>query len=273
MSDKDTCVTDEDLTAFLDEALSEAEHARIEAALEGDPALQRRLEALHLPEGLLSRAYDMAAMEAPQMPAALRAQVAAAATQATSAVTKDMPLPKPANTNKAPAFLWPMALAASFALGMVAMNILQPAPSADLASAKPGWVETVASYQALYTTETLSGATQDPETTQAILARAESLLDVDLAPVLDIDGLTFKRVQMLAIDGAPLVQMAYLDEQGRPFAFCLTMRDAENRDALTKMSWDLAASSWIEDGVGFVLVGGEDETRVGEIAQQFQGLI
>jgi len=224
MNHTDTHVTDEDLTAFLDDALPDPERARIEASMAADPALQHRLDALYLPEGLLSRAYDMAAMDAPQMPAALRAQVAAAATQPTTTVQAEMPIPEPANINKAPAFLWPMALAASFALGMVAMNILQPAAQTELASVKPGWVETVASYQALYTTETLSGTPQDTETTQAILARAEGLLDVDLTPALDIEGLTFKRVQMLAIDGAPLIQMAYLDDQGRPFAFCLTIR-------------------------------------------------
>ncbi len=267
MSDDNRCVTDEELTAFLDETLSQTDHARIEAALSEDPGLQRRLEGLHLPQGLLSRAYDLAAMDAPQMPAALRAQVAAAASET------EPPAAGAANTNKAPGLLWPLTLAASFALGMVAMSIMQPSAPTDLAAAKPGWVDTVASYQALYTTETLAGAAQDPAASRAILARAETLLGVDLTAALDIDGLSFKRVQMLAIDGAPLIQMAYLDDEGQPFAFCLTMRDAQDRDTLTKMSWDLATSSWIEDGVGFVLVGGADETRVGEMAQRFRGVI
>ena len=265
MSDDNTCVTDEELTAFLDETLSQTDHARIEAALAEDPGLQRRLEGLHLPQGLLSRAYDLAAMDAPQMPAALHAQLGSAPVASAAHVA--------ANSPKAPGVLWPLALAASFALGMVAMSIMQPDPEAQLASAKPGWVDTVASYQALYTTETLAGAAQDPAASRAILARAETLLGVDLTAALDIDGLSFKRVQMLAIDGAPLIQMAYLDDEGQPFAFCLTMRNAQDRDTLTKMSWDLATSSWVEDGVGFVLVGGADETRVGEIAKRFRGVI
>jgi len=182
-------------------------------------------------------------------------------------------MPVAANTNKAPRFAWPMGLAASFALGMVVMTALGPNDSTDVASATPDWVETVASYQALYTTETLSGAVQDRTVSSAILARARDELGVDLTGALDIEGLTFKRVQMLAIDGAPLIQMAYLDAEGRPFAFCLTMRDDADQDALSKMSWDLATSSWVEDGVGFVLVGGEDTDRVGEIAQQFRGVI
>lgn len=166
--------------AILDETLlSQTEHARIEAASAQDPALQRRLEGLHFPQGLLTRAYDLAAMDAPQMPAALRAQLAAAATET------EPPAADAANTNKAPGLLWPLTLAASFARGMV----------------------------------------------------------------------------------------AYLDDRGQPLAFCLTMRDAEDRDAATWLSWNLAAASWITEGVGFVLVDEKDQTRVAEIAEQFRGVI
>lgn len=268
-------VTDELLTAYLDGAVSEQEQADLEAAFEADPELAQRLEALQVPDGIFASAFDMDAMDAPQMPEALRAKIAAAA-PAMAPVPPFPPsaaTPVVANTNKAPRFAWPMAIAASFALGMVMATALGPKDSTDLASATPGWVETVASYQALYTTETLSGTVQDRTVSSAILARARDELGVDLTGALDIEGLTFKRVQVLAIDGAPLIQMAYLDAEGRPFAFCLTRRDDADQDALSKMSWDLATSSWVEDGVGFVLVGGEDTDRVGEIAQQFRGVI
>lgn len=265
-------VTDELLTAYLDGAVSEQEQAELDAAFEADPELAQRLEALQVPGGIFDSAFDLDAMDAPQMPEALRNKIEAAA-PAVDPVSPVAATPVAANTNKAPRFAWPMAIAASFALGMVVMTALGPKDSTDLASATPGWVETVASYQALYTTETLSGAVQDRTVSSAILARARDELGVDLTGALDIEGLTFKRVQMLAIDGAPLIQMAYLDAEGRPFAFCLTMRDDADQDALSKMSWDLATSSWVEDGVGFVLVGGEDTDRVGKIAQQFRGVI
>ncbi len=280
MSDDPMAVTDEELTAYLDGVLSEKDYARVAAAVAAEPALQGRLDALRLPGGLMSAAYDLSAMGAPQMPAALQEKMAQAqliqsdaAMPPVAGVAPVVPPVHAANTNTAPRLLWPVALAASFALGMVAMSIMRPAEPEQVAAAKPGWVATVASYQSLYTTETLSGSPQDPAASQAILARAETELGVDLSGALNIEGLTFKRVQLLAIDGAPLIQMAYLDAQGQPFAFCLTMRDAEDRGNKTGMSWDLATSSWIEDGVGYVLVGGQDTDRVGEIAARFQSVI
>jgi len=212
-------VTDELLTAYLDGAVSEQEQAELDAAFEADPELAQRLEALQVPGGIFDSAFDLDAMDAPQMPEALRNKIEAAAP---------------------------------------AVDPVSPVAATPVAA---------------NTTETLSGAVQDRTVSSAILARARDELGVDLTGALDIEGLTFKRVQMLAIDGAPLIQMAYLDAEGRPFAFCLTMRDDADQDALSKMSWDLATSSWVEDGVGFVLVGGEDTDRVGKIAQQFRGVI
>lgn len=251
----DKAVTDEQLTAYLDDELSGDMRNMVEDALASDPQVQHRLERLQLPTGLLETAYDLKALGAPSMPAALREKMTEAAGQ------------KPANTNKVPGYLWPISVAASFVLGMLLMTALRPATSgADQIS----WVDTVASYQALYVTETLSGDQQAPEITQHVLARAQSVLGVDLHAALDVEGLTFKRVQMLSIDGAPLIQMAYLDAQGAPFAFCLTMQSLNDQEQETRISFDLATSSWVENGIGFVLVGGQDGSKTAEIAARFR---
>ena len=65
-------VTDELLTAYLDGAVSEQEQAELEAAFEADPELAQRLEALQVPGGIFASAFDLDAMDAPQMPEALR---------------------------------------------------------------------------------------------------------------------------------------------------------------------------------------------------------
>jgi len=254
----DDALTDEQLTAYLDGALAEDDRTRVENALAADPQAQQRLAQLELPDGLFAQAFDLDAMGAPAMPAALRTKVDAAAA------------PQVANTNKAPRYFWPASLAASFALGMLLMTALRPAGQGP---EQMSWVDTVASYQALYVTETLSGQRQAPEITQSVLARAESLMGVDLQAALEIDGLDFKRVQMLSLDGEPLIQMAYLDAQGQPYAFCLTMRGTQDAGQMMRMSFDLATSSWVEDGVGFVLVGGQDETTTNDIAAQFRRAI
>jgi|GEM_PF-644138 len=257
MSPFNEAVSDEQLTAYLDDEMSDDMRARVEDALESDPQAQRRLERLKLPDGLLERAFDPKAMGVPPMPAALRDKL-------------DMTAgPVPANSNKAPGYLWPMSVAASFALGMLLMTALRPATSGP---EQISWVDTVASYQALYVPETLSDQ-QAPEITQRVLARAQNVLGVNLQAALDVEGLTFKRVQMLSIDSAPLIQMAYLDAQGQPFAFCLTKQSVEDQDQEVRMSFDLATSSWVENGVGFVIVGGQDGSKAEEIAERFRRIL
>ncbi|ABG33483.1 hypothetical protein CEP88_09420 [Roseobacter denitrificans] len=254
MSNVNASVTDEELTAYLDGELPPEKHAAVEAALRDNPSVQERLEGLRLPDGLLGQAFDLDALGGPAMPAALHEKI------------KSTAAPSSANTNKAPRIIWPATLAASFALGMLVMSTLRPGPDAN-------WVDIVASYQALYVTETLAGAPQSREMTYSVLKRAQDEFGVDLEGVLEIEGLTFKRAQMLSLDGAPLIQMAYLDAQGQPFAFCLTPQKADDRGNQTRMSFDLATSSWVEDGIGYVLVGGQDDALTRAIATRFRRAI
>ena len=85
---------------------------------------------------------------------------------------------------------------------------------------------------------------------------------MDLRPAVELDGLEFKRAQLLAIEGRPLIQMAYLDAAGQPFAFCAVRLDDADQSILSEMSHGLATASWVNDGVGFVLIGGDDVEAV-----------
>lgn len=219
--------SDEELTAFLDGEAEAGLVAQIEASL---PALEARLAALDLPLETLRAGLDPAHLRAPEM----------------------APLPVAAAPQRF-AMWQPAALAASFALGAFLFSPSEPEPS---------WVDAVASYQALYVTETLSGTTQDGEVTQAVLMRAQAALGVDVDAARVLDGLTFKRAQMLAIGGEPLLQMAYLDSEGVPFAFCLTRTDGADKDPVTTVNHNLSTTSWVRDGVGFVLIGGDDDALV-----------
>ena len=238
MSKDQAPLTDAELTAYLDGAADGALHNRIDQALAEDDALAARLEGLTIDMDGLNAAYDLDHLAPPDIPDDL--------TPASSGTVR---------------LVWPAALAASFALGMLAMAALRPAPD---------WVETVASYQALYVTETLSGAAQSPEISQAVLQTAQDTLGVDLQNATKVDGLTFKRAQILAIDGRPLIQMAYLDPRGVPFAFCVTAAETGDSAPRQVMSHDLATSSWVSDGVGFVLLGGTDTRTVADLSVQLR---
>jgi anti-sigma factor RsiW len=227
--------SDEDVMAYADGQADGDLAANIDAALLDDAKLAARIETLQAQTAELRGAFDLALQDAPQMPAHLVAK-----------------RPSPAR------FGVPLALAASFALGMVAMNILQPAP---------GWIDRVASYQALYAPETLGGAVQEEVRTAAVLSETRNRIGVDLAAIPQLDGMTFKRAQMLAMDAKPLVQIAYLAEDGTPFALCIVQVTGADHGVTSTRSHDLEAASWTTDGVGFVLIGGADAARVTDLAK------
>ena len=62
--------------------------------------------------------------------------------------------------------------------------------------------------------------------------------------------------------------MAYLDADGTPMALCLTRVGAEDRGPRTSTSHDMAGVSWVQDGVGYVLIGGSDAARVEALSAQ-----
>ncbi len=254
MSDRAHPISDERLTAYLDDALGAEARANVEAALAADHALAERLEALIVPLDGMRAIMAPEVLRAPRMPEDLVTELAPLPLQAPGA--------PPARHSR----LWvPTLLAASFAAGVVATYVLTPAAPAPSA---PKWVEAVASYQALYVTETLAASQQDPAKTAAVLAKAADDFGVSLAPALVLEGLEFKRAQMLGWNGKPLLQMAYLAADGTPMALCLTRVGAEDRGPKTTVSHDLAGVSWVQDGVGYYLIGGSDAAQVEALSKQ-----
>ena len=249
-------ITDDVLTAYLDGALEASVSAQIDAALAQDDALADRLAALDVPLDQLRDLMAPAVWNAPALPADVRHSPA------------PFEMPEPANKPSKPvlARLWvPAAVAASFAAGLFIAPMFAPAPSG---AGPTKWVDAVASYQALYVTQTLDQTRQDAAATADILMQADANFDVVLDPATQIDGLDFKRAQMLGWNGKPLLQMAYLDADGTPMALCLTRVGAEDRGPTSSTSHNLAGVSWVKDGVGYYLVGGDDLGRVEDLSAQ-----
>lgn len=237
--------SDEDLTAFLDGEAEGDLAARIDAALTSDAELVARLEGLVIPVNDIRAAFALPELAPPPAPE----------------------LPEQS-------WFQPMAMAASIvlalgigALGGYSFKSDEPAP---VVAQKPGWIAAVASYQALYATETLAGKFQAPEQTEATLAGFEGRIGVDLAAATDVQGLDFKRAQILSYNGKPLMQMAYLDDGGVPFALCVIGSGAEARAMKDQIAEGLAASSWVVDGVGYLVIGGDDPTLTRAYAEAFR---
>lgn len=229
MSAEPARFSDAELTTYLDGEADSVLASQINVALAEDEGLAARVAELSSGVDLLNDAFSLDHLSAP-------AYVAPASPKATRS-----------------GIMLPLTIAASFALGAVVMQAFQP---------KTDWVDIIASYQALYVTETLSRAVQAPALAENVFQTAQSALGVDLRAATEIPGLDFKRAQLLAIEGQTLIQMAYLDGAGRPFAFCAVRLDDGDQSLLSEMSHGLAAASWISDGVGFVLIGGDDTDAV-----------
>lgn len=236
MSGEADIFSDADVTAFLDGEADEALDQRVRRAVQHDADLARSLETLDVPLRAVRQAFDLDVLNAPSMPSHISE------------------VPKPPKRRIA----LPLGLAASFALGMVFATALR---------SPPDWIAQVASYQALYATETLEGPGQAKQDAQAAITGARKTLGFAFTAAPEMPSMIFKRAQMLAIDGQPLIQLAYLDGNGVPFALCLTRVSEADRRVTTETAHDLAAASWVRDGLGYVLIGGSDLARISNLAQ------
>ncbi len=242
--------TDEELTAYLDgEAGAQLESA-ISQALETDEALGERLALLDVPMAAIAEAFDSLLASAPAMPDLAPAT------------------PLPANTNARPRWAWGVAtfgtgLVAGLALALfVGLDAPEPAPR--------GWVSFVASYQTLYTTETLAAVNPTPQEAALQLAAVSAGIGLDLAALPQAQGLTFKRAQLLGFNGKPLVQISYLREDGTPVALCIIPAGPDPQELNMGAAEGLDVARWNTPGYGFLLIGGQDAAPLAREAETFR---
>ncbi|WGI23144.1 hypothetical protein [Amylibacter sp. IMCC11727] len=240
--------TDEDLTAFLDGEADDALVKAIETALGSDPALNDRLAALDVPMGALKSGLDAFMDQAPAMPLI--------------DVPTINPAVEPNIVAMAPARRWgglAAAAAVVFAFGLGAFG----GYSIDKQEKPLSWMQAAASYQALYVPTTLAIASPDAASGQAQLANVSDVVGQDLTGVQAIDGLDFKRAQVLGYNGKPLIQIAYVNGAGEPMALCVIKLDSATEEAVeTRTMNGLAAASWKADGYAYLLIGGSDQAAV-----------
>ena len=239
-------VSDETLTAYLDGELSEEEQRQVETALENDPALVDRLEALSVPVNTVREAFDGLLDQAP-------------AFQAPQAEARR-------------ASWRPRAAAAGFVAAGILLGALW-SPWQSQMPPDPGWKMAVANYQVLYVPATLPGKTPAPEKAAEKLDALSEVLGRNLVEAAKVDGLNYRRAQMLGFKGNPLVQIAYMSGDNDPVAICITRVNEAGYEPKAEMLVGLASAHWVEDGYGFLVIGGEDLGMVKDVAGQLKGRI
>lgn len=140
---------------------------------------------------------------------------------------------------------------------------------ASTSSGASPWIVAAASYQSLYTHDTVAQLQPDPDATSAIVNDIHH--DDHLAmqiPDLRSVGLTFKRVQRLRFHDKPLVQVVYLPAKGAPVALCV-MKEANDDQAPTARRIDgMDVVAWRRGQLGYALIGAPDNIDLNALAKQ-----
>ncbi|MCV6586537.1 MAG: hypothetical protein OIF47_13465 [Marinibacterium sp.] len=243
--------SDEDLQRYLRNEAPQDLASQIEAALGQDRDLEDRLMALDDLAPVLKAGLDL---------------LPAASIDVSGLIPKDAALP-PVRSG----FGW-MRMAAGFAAGAVLAGGLvwlqQPG------AASTGWRAAVAEYQALYAPHTVAMLDHTAQELKSQMAHAEAQIGASglYEVVKDIEDLTLLRVQTLAFEGRPLVQMVFATPEGEPVALCAMKApegstpkpaDAQLRKGLASMAFDTDDHHWI-------LIGTDDEELIADAGREVQ---
>ncbi len=242
-------VSDEELVGYLDGELAAERAETLRKALETDPGLRRRLDTLKLDTKAVRAAFDDLLAQAP----AGNFKAAAA-------------MPSSAHSRRS-------ALIAASLLGAVALGFVAGrfAPTTEAED----WRMAVAEYQLLYRSETLSHLVREPGELERERARVVGKLGLDItaATLMNLEGLRYRRAQLLGFEDAPLVQFAYLDDDQQPLAFCVVPTKAADRPVESQSLKGLAAASWVAGGYAFLVIGDIAPDHVRRTAETLAGAI
>jgi anti-sigma factor RsiW len=281
------------LMAYVDGELPSHEREEVERELRTSPDAAERVALLQASRLPYRDAF--AGQKLPPVPASLTAKIeemarAAKARSESHTTHPDVSVNDPvaerapgspaASTIRsrlriAPAWLAVAFLGGAFACGLVlrlgpgagaALNV-----GASIASVETGvspWIMAAASYQQLYSRETVANVNSD--TSLSIKTVNEIRQDDGLAlriPDLSAAGLTFKRVQRLRFNNKPLVQIVYLPKEGAPIALCVMKEVKPDAAVADQKVASMTVVTWRQAELGFALIGqpqGVDLTALGK---------
>ncbi|ASW03541.1 anti-sigma factor [Paraburkholderia aromaticivorans] len=143
--------------------------------------------------------------------------------------------------------------------------------TADASGMTP-WIKAAASYQQLYTRDTVALLQPDMSATASTVADINQADNLPVhIPDLRSQGLMFKRVQRLRFHDKPLVQIVYLPQKGKPVALCV-LREAKADAAPSSGSVDgMDVVSWRRGELGYALIGEPGAVDLDALGKQLYG--
>ncbi len=251
MSDEDA-----ELVGLIDNELDEDAKRRVLERLAEDDVLRRRYEALRDVGPSIDAAFTTLLENAPlsRLRAAIPPEI----------------VPRAAYRPFAGVAL--RGLAAGFVIGILtagaaAWVALSLAPHEE----KEDWRAAVVEYMELYTNETFAFDDVDPSIKEKKLNAFGRDVGTTLTPEnLAIPGLRFKTAQILAYDGSPLVEIAYVDGQGAPVLFCIIANGGADAPTQLERRDDFSLASWSEAGRSYLVIGRLSGQQVAELARALE---
>lgn len=243
-------ITDEELVALLHGGLS-AEHAqRIQQALLKDIDLRARyglLEAAPVVE--MKRLFDQLLDHAPVERLERNLQ----------SILLDSTVRKPSTGNATSELTSLRQKGFRNAIALVGFGfalLVGYLAGTQSESESGNWRESVALYQELYTSNTLLHLPNADNVSRQAATHLSNLSQMGITvPDLREQNLQFKRGQILEFEETPLVQLAYLSNDGSPVAVCFIQLNENSRPLQYSEIHGLKSAFWTQDNVSMMVIG------------------
>lgn len=286
-----TVADDALLMAYVDGELSPQQCEEIEQLMNASPDLAERVallmsSALPYPEAFARQAIPPVPESLVRHVDALVAQhVTASGTVSTAtpaASTPSAAAPTESLLTRLfgrPKFGW---LAVAFATGAVcyglvlqagfvgnALNTDSVLRGTSVAQVQPSpWVRQAASYQQLYSRDTLSYATTNADDASKIIDDIRQVDGLALrVPDLSSAGLTFKRIQRLRFNNKALIQLVYLPKNGDPVALCVMKEPMPDQSMAQLNVSGMNVVVWRQSELGYALIGSPEGVDLNAVAR------
>lgn len=233
-------ISDEKLLAYADGLLSSVEIAEIDGLLADDPEAREILAAL-TKSALPYREAAETLIDVPDL------------SHIEDNIRSYRPAPRPTMMKR----FAPLAasIAVFFVVGLLAGQHVFP-PDTPKPTQWAVWVDRIASYQALYTRDTLPMGNPPAARKSGQMLRVSKFLGTPItAPNLAKLDADYKYAKIFAIGGQPLAQIAYLPKSGEPFSLCLMKTDRPDHAPKFSTAHGVNVASWRAKGIAYVYVG------------------
>lgn len=130
------------------------------------------------------------------------------------------------------------------------------------------WVRQAASYQQLYSRDTLNYVTPDLEGMGKTIDDIRHVDGLALQiPDLSSAGLTFKRVQRLHFNNKALIQLVYLPQKGDPVALCVMKEPMPDQSIAQLNVSGMDVVVWRQSELGYALIGSPEGIDLKAVAR------